>query len=69
MYVKDVEMLRLLVAFALGFTIMWGVLGTKQSLGMGGSFGTYTKAYQDRQECKANPACKPKPYRRSKPRG
>jgi hypothetical protein len=46
-------LIRRILAFVLGFTIMWGVLGTQKALSMGGQFGTYTQAYLDRQKCKA----------------
>lgn len=41
------------IAFVLGFTLMWGVLGTQKALSMGSTkFGTYSQAYLDRQKCR-----------------
>lgn len=62
-FVMGARIVRGIIAFVLAFTFMYGVLGTKKSLSMGGTqFGTYSKAYQDRQKCKANPPCKPKSH-------
>ena len=47
-------LIRRILAFVLGFTLMWGVLGTKRALSMGGQFGTYSQAYLDRQKCRAD---------------
>ena len=47
-------LIRRILAFILGFTLMWGVLGTQYVFGMASTqFGTYSQAYIDRQNCKA----------------
>jgi hypothetical protein len=47
-------MLRRIAAFLIGFTLMWGILGTRYVFSMGSTqFGTYSQAYLDRQKCKA----------------
>lgn len=46
-------MLRRVVSFLIGFTLMWGVLGTRYVFAMGSTqFGTYSQAYLDRQQIK-----------------
>lgn len=52
----SVDMLiRRIIAFVLGFTLMWGLLGTQKALSMGSpQFGTYSQAYLDRQKCRAD---------------
>lgn len=47
--------MRRIIAFAIGFTLMWGILGTQYVFGMGNTqFGTYSQEYLDRQKCKAD---------------
>jgi len=57
------RLVRGIIAFMLGFTIMLGLMGTRQAFSMAGQFGTYSQAYIDRQKCKADPKCKPFCYR------
>lgn len=55
-------MIRTIIAFVLGFTIMWGLLGTQKALSMGSrQFGTYSQEYLDRQKCKADAKAAGKP--------
>jgi hypothetical protein len=55
-------MLTRIVSFVLGFTLMWGILGSQKALSMGSTqFGTYSQEYLDRQKCKADAKAAGKP--------